>query len=128
MSRVHTKVILEGTRWSIQDADSTNGTFLNGNKIEQEELPESAEVELGRGGPILKIISERSDRNSPDKGSVDSPKDSTITNFLKHLKDENAGQYTIIMRKALQRVKKKQSKLFLYILMPFVVALLVLIG
>ena len=34
VSRQHAKVIFEGGEWTIEDLDSTNGTYINGRKLE----------------------------------------------------------------------------------------------
>ncbi|HKB86594.1 MAG TPA: FHA domain-containing protein, partial [Ignavibacteriaceae bacterium] len=38
VSRVHVEVIFDGEKWWISDKHSSNGTFLNGKKIDNIEL------------------------------------------------------------------------------------------
>lgn len=47
-SREHAKVVLEGGGYVLVDLDSTNGTFVNGNKIRRHRLVHDDLVRIGR--------------------------------------------------------------------------------
>lgn len=47
VSRTHAAFVREGAGWAIQDLDSTNGTFLNGERIEHERLRDGDRVQVG---------------------------------------------------------------------------------
>src|SRR5690606_6570485 len=47
VSRVHLEISFSNNEWSITDKHSSNGTFLNGNKIERVELKNSVLLEIG---------------------------------------------------------------------------------
>lgn len=47
VSRAHATFVREGIGWAIQDLDSTNGTFLNGERIERESLKNGDRIQVG---------------------------------------------------------------------------------
>lgn len=48
VSSLHAAIAVEGNRYSLRDLRSTNGTFLNGKRIEEGELAHLDEIRLGR--------------------------------------------------------------------------------
>lgn len=54
VSRKHAKLIVDGTDMQITDLGSTNGTFVNGEKVKRAELRENDRILIGTS--ILKII------------------------------------------------------------------------
>lgn len=48
VSSLHAAITVEGNRYSLRDLRSTNGTFLNGKRIEEAELAHLDELRLGR--------------------------------------------------------------------------------
>jgi predicted Zn finger-like uncharacterized protein len=48
VSSLHAAIAVEGNRYSLRDLRSTNGTFLNGKRIEEAELSHLDEIRLGR--------------------------------------------------------------------------------
>lgn len=53
VSRVHAEIVFEDGRWWVVDADSTNGTYLGGERIDRNPLPRNAELQLGTDGPTF---------------------------------------------------------------------------
>ena len=47
VSRTHTAILIHQKRFTIKDLDSTNGTFVNGKKIEEGDLKHLDEIEIG---------------------------------------------------------------------------------
>jgi hypothetical protein len=46
-SRRHARIVGDGDGWAIEDAGSSNGTFLNGKRIRRERLERGATVTIG---------------------------------------------------------------------------------
>jgi len=49
----HGEIILDGDQFVVQDLQSTNGTYLNGSRIERSRLHNGQIIQLGRKGPQL---------------------------------------------------------------------------
>ncbi|MBE0417532.1 MAG: DUF3662 domain-containing protein [Coriobacteriia bacterium] len=47
VSREHAAFVREGTGWAIEDLDSTNGTYLNGERVSRERLRDGDVVSVG---------------------------------------------------------------------------------
>lgn len=133
VSRVHLEVVFENNKWWLSDKHSSNGTFLNGKKIEKEELKDASTVSLGTDGPILHFTFENKVEKVPESiPTVETPRaqkdDPSLTRYINHYFNEsaddgNAGEHTKLMREAFKVVKKKQSSRYRkYIIIIAVIA------
>lgn len=140
VSRKHTRIEYDGSRWLVMDLGSGNGTFVDGERVEEAILPETALIELGKGGPQLSLRIE-----VPEKPQVDyEPVLETVqlhaergkradfateTQVIRHyLSDsEDAGEQTMMIRRAFDRAHKTRSKKYKY-LIGLAVLLLLLSG
>lgn len=118
VSRVHLEIQKEENTWWIIDKFSSNGTFLNGNKIDRVELKNSLSIELGNNGPILLFsLVEKEVAQSVDTPPP-SPNDPSVTQYIKRyfdekLDDQQIGDHTRMMRQAFKVVKKKQTSKYI---------------
>ena len=73
VSRKHAEFRLSGGRYLVNDASSRFGTFLNGQKITQPvEVRVGSNVQLGTGGPILRVVSiEQAPVSKPEAPGAD---------------------------------------------------------
>ncbi|HET6370538.1 MAG TPA: FHA domain-containing protein, partial [Nitrospiria bacterium] len=55
VSKFHAEIRFDGESWWVHDLESTNGTYLDGVRIDRSRLSSEGRVELGRGGPILRL-------------------------------------------------------------------------
>lgn len=55
VSRVHVKIVFEEGQWWVEDDGSTNGTYVNGERVDRIALPSDAELQLGEDGPIFRL-------------------------------------------------------------------------
>ena len=102
VSKVHAEVGCEEGQWWLVDLQSRNGTYLNGERVERASMPSSCKVELGQGGPILKISRE------------------SITELVKRLEHpqdtDERGDETRRYDKALERITKRRSRWYQVVL------------
>ena len=113
VSRFHVEVSRENNKWRIIDKQSSNGTFLNGDKIDKVEIKNTATIELGKNGPIVMFTFENQ-KDSLPQGKTSSQETGTVTSYIQHYFDESKseqemGEHTRMMREAFKVVKKKQT-------------------
>ncbi|RPI74085.1 MAG: FHA domain-containing protein, partial [Ignavibacteriales bacterium] len=118
VSRVHVEVNYNNGKWWITDKHSSNGTFMNGQKVEHAELKNAATIQLGNNGPIVLFTFE----DKKEAAAIDEIKDDpSVTKYIRRYfeesKDEQeAGQHTKLMREAFKVVKKKHTSKYLKII------------
>ena len=118
VSRDHLEVSYKKGEWWIADLFSSNGTFVNGIKVDHLKLSEPIKLELGNNGPviILELISETDSR-----GVSHSEVQGSLTSYIKRyfnndLDNPNIGDHTRMIQQAFKVVKKKQSKKYIKII------------
>jgi len=55
VSNHHAEFLFEDGCWFVVDSHSTNGTLIEGNRIQKQRLRQGEEVQLGAGGPLVKV-------------------------------------------------------------------------
>ncbi len=55
VSKTHVQFIFKNDQWWVVDAQSTNGTYLDGKKISEYALYEKTQIQLGLGGPVISV-------------------------------------------------------------------------
>lgn len=118
VSRVHIEVNFDKGKWWISDKHSSNGTYLNGNKVDRAELKNATTIQLCDNGPIILFTFEEKDEDIIVNQPQDDP---SVTKYIKRYfeesKDEQEiGQHTKMMREAFKVVKKKQTSQYLKII------------
>jgi membrane-bound lytic murein transglycosylase D len=109
VSRKHVEVVFLAESWWVIDDGSANGTFVDGVIIDRLALVDDAQVELGKGGPVLSLHVEYPREEEEKKEDP-----FTVTQYQKHYfddkNDDEAGEHTMMVRQAFNRVQKKQKK------------------
>ncbi len=113
VSRLHIEVILKDGNWTIVDKGSSNGTFINGEKISAIGIQNTTSIELGKNGPIILFTFEKK-KELPSAKITAPPEVESVTGYIQHYFDESInedemGEHTRMMRKAFNVVKKKQT-------------------
>ena len=71
ISRRHLEIYPDANGWSLKDLGSSNGTYLNGKRVQQCPLPANASISFFEGGPVVKTAwkpdEPRSQNASPDR-------------------------------------------------------------
>lgn len=127
VSRIHAEIYFSEGRWWIRDLNSANGTLVDGKKIDRLPLLRSTRIELGFEGPVLAF------EMKEVTGSITIPakKDPSITQYVKQYfsdsSGKDAGEHTMYIRKAFERVQKKQRGRY-FIIIGAVAILLFIAG
>ena len=109
VSRHHIEVSFHDGSWWLRDDDSTNGTYIDGRKIDDVvPLRTPTKVRLGTGATLLSLVPHGSRSEVVDDGS------SSVTQYVQHYFNtsnlEHAGQHTRMIRRAFELVQVKQKR------------------
>src|SRR2546428_4645319 len=65
VSAEHAAIELRGGRWVLRDVGSTNGTFVNGERVRERVLEDGDVIQFGAGGPAGRFEMEAAEGVSP---------------------------------------------------------------
>jgi membrane-bound lytic murein transglycosylase D len=126
VSRFHAEVQFSQGKWSLVDLQSTNGTFVDGRRVERFSLADGTRIELGQDGPVLSFaIPERQQRQRPQ--GRDLSEEHYLKHYFEERKDENVGAHTMMIRTVYSHLQKKQRKKYYFLIAVFA-CLLVFVG
>jgi hypothetical protein len=74
-SRRHVEILWDGSRAQVNDLGSTNGTTLNGERIDRAPLPQDSVVQIGRTRIVFRVVPQNSD------GTQSGPANDNLGNF-----------------------------------------------
>ena len=131
VSRQHLRVDIVDGQCRATDLNSANGTYLNGERIGNVTITDCAEIELGQGGALITL---RVEREQPAAVCQEAPPVADFaseTQIIRHYFDKNdgedAGEQTMMFRRAFQRAQKKKSRRY-QVFLGIAVLLLVVAG
>ncbi len=144
VSRRHADVFWENGQWWIQDLQSANGVFIDGQRIDRTALFGLGRIQLGAGGPTVFFDVEthtavppvyqpptpppQAETIAPRPTSVDRPNlDHYKDHYFGKTVDGTAGEHTMMVRRAFAQVQKKQRVTY-GIIIGMVVVLLMVTG
>jgi hypothetical protein len=120
VSRIHVELTFERGCWIARDAGSTNGTWIDGERVGTAvRLEQSTRLRLGRDGPEVQVTPEAprpappakragSDRSTPST----SRSDASLDDYIRHYVTDTAGggEHTIMVRRAVATVQRTQRR------------------
>lgn len=138
-SRVHAEVYFESGAWWARDLGSTNGLFVNGERVHQGRLSDGSVIQAGRDAPPLVIEIDsapsgvaadepptRGGRTVELTGRVDAAagrppvQDASLSQVIQRYFDSEssqpAGEHTRMIRQAYARVRKRENRKYTRIL------------
>ncbi len=106
VSSEHALILLDGDSCRIQDLDSSNGTYVNGEKIDTARLHDGDRVELGSGGPVFEYRAAGARRNTrkPDEREGER----MFRKLERAAKGGRAGEQTLLFLHAANRFHKRR--------------------
>jgi membrane-bound lytic murein transglycosylase D len=143
VSRVHAEVALEEGAWRIRDLNSSNGLYVDGQRIEQVSITRPLSIRLGVKGPEISFDPQGADPPEPALKAIQAgvsygesrvaveaiPAKPSHSNtgsgtvlrryvdhyFSKSADNAPAGEHTMYVRRAFAEVQKKQQRLYVQI-------------
>src|SRR5262245_54491068 len=119
VSRKHVEVSIEDGRWIVRDRQSGNGVFVNGRRIDAVAVDRSLTITLGADGPSVTMEVEAQAVPMSAKPPVAAVGGETMMYVDRYFSaiDENepVGGTTMMIRKAFQKVQKKQQRKYTWI-------------
>ena len=98
-SRVHAEIYCDEDGWWLRDNKSSNGTFVNGQTVDQARLIEGTEVRIGASAFVFsesKAEKSKADRESELEAEPDCKATGNLTVILdKSMNPRETGQYTL---------------------------------
>ena len=110
VSRAHVQVSREGGQWWVRDLGSSNGLFVDGERVERVPVGSALTIRLGILGPFVWL------ETLDGEPEIIAPGEQTIVSqyidryFGKTAGGEPAGEHTMIVRRAFERVQGRQRK------------------
>jgi pSer/pThr/pTyr-binding forkhead associated (FHA) protein len=120
VSMHHARIMWDGTRWVVEDLQSTNGTYLNGTRIQRVALPPHATLELTRGGPLIACEIEQALPLPTAERSVTE----IARRYFDKSAPDSAGEHTMLIRQAFHHVRRKHAKRYWMIIGVIMVLLI----
>ncbi|MEA1947060.1 MAG: FHA domain-containing protein [Thermodesulfobacteriota bacterium] len=118
VSRPHAEIRFEEGRWWAYDLKSTNGIFVDGEKIDQVPLANNTRIILAQFGPVLSFSIEETGQEN--KTIVEQR---SLTQYADRYfgdPDETSiGKHTMMVRRAFKKIQKKQKKRYVAIIAIF---------
>jgi len=128
VSRAHTEIFRVGNHWFARDLGSSNGTFLDGQRIDDALLPSRCTLSLGVDGPRLELSYVAPQRT----GSASLSEPRSLEEVAAHYFDPNskapAGDRTMWVRRAYGTVQRRQKRRYGSVIAGAVGLLLVAVG
>ncbi len=109
VSRRHLVLFIEAGRWWVRDLESSNGTLVAGRPIGKLPLEGTTTLELGLGGPSLRL-------NVPvpvEPSREADPAEAIARHYFDEHRPGGAGEHTLFIRKAFQDAKRRQRAIYL---------------
>ena len=110
VSRVHAEVIYENGHWLARDLRSSNGLYVDGQRVESVPLGADTTIRLGIEGPEVRLAVEVVPAETAKPGEH-----TIISNYISRYFDDSqregpVGEHTMFVRRAFQQVQKKQRR------------------
>ena len=118
VSRKHVMVSFEDGHWLLRDQRSGNGLFVDGRRVETAAIDKTLTIRLGADGPVLEMeVESRAARTKPPVPQKAAGETVILASYAERYfgagtDDEPVGGRTMMIRKAFQKVQKKQKRLY----------------
>jgi membrane-bound lytic murein transglycosylase D len=113
----HVQVLYDAIGWWIRNLAGPGRAYVNGAPAQFVLLEGEAQVQLGKGGPVVSLKLAEQGASEPDAPAAPAPdrgrelsEAEIIQRYIKPIGDAPAGKQTMMFRAAFQRVQKRSSR------------------
>jgi membrane-bound lytic murein transglycosylase D len=134
VSRNHVQVLYENGQWWVRDQRSANGLFVNGQRLDTVPVGQALTFRLGIKGPFVQLEVERPKTQEvpalrPSQQIPVGSETQVISSYMeryfgKGSDDQPAGEHTMMVRRAFQKVQKKQRWRYGWVALVLILLLL----
>jgi pSer/pThr/pTyr-binding forkhead associated (FHA) protein len=134
VSRKHVEVSIEDGRWIVRDRQSGNGVFVNGKRVDAVAIDHTLTITLGPDGPSVTMEVETPaapmSAKAPAAAPVGGETMMYVDRYFSAIDDgsEPVGGRTMMIRKAFQKVQKKQQRKYTWIVAAAAVLVVAALG
>ena len=109
VSRAHAEVFPLGGQWWVRDLGSSNGTYLDGQRIMEAALPNRGTLRLGADGPTLELNHAAA---APRPSSSAAPRsiEEVASHYFDPASKAPAGDRTMWVRQAFSTIQRRQKR------------------
>lgn len=128
VSRAHSEIYRVGARWCARDLGSSNGTFLDGERIDDVPLPARSTLRLGVDGPRLELTYAAPAGAQPASEASPQSLDEVAAHYFDPNSKAPAGDRTRWVRQAYSTVQRRQKRKYGSIIAGAVGLLFIAVG
>jgi membrane-bound lytic murein transglycosylase D len=110
VSRAHAEVSFENGEWYLRDLQSSNGIFIDQRQVQNARIAQSVTIRLGIHGPVVTL---KVEPPPPAENPASTGNETLLARYIDHyfggMKSGEAGEHTLIVRQAFERVQSRQK-------------------
>lgn len=120
VSRRHAEVLpLQGGSWVVRDLQSSNGLFVDGERVDSAPITTRVAVTLGESGPTVliepEVVSRQAEAPPPPPPAAPSDERESLEDYAQRYfktdtDEDSVGGRTLMIRKAFRRVQEQQKR------------------
>jgi pSer/pThr/pTyr-binding forkhead associated (FHA) protein len=122
VSRAHVEISFENGQWWLRDLRSSNGVFMDGQRVGRIPIGPDTVVRLGIKGPEVSFRTEKTTPPRPvAENKAPAGSRTIVAQYVNHYfgklgSGESVGQHTMYLRQAFQQVQAKQKRRYGWII------------
>ena len=116
VSRRHVEISPRDNAWWVHDLNSSNGTYLDGEHIQEQALQGTTELQFGIGGPVLWLEPPQPQAERSTEGGTSRGTDADVRRYIDPDYEGPMGDHTLMVRRAFHQTRKRQSRKYLSVI------------
>jgi soluble lytic murein transglycosylase-like protein len=105
----HLEIRKDGDRYTLSDLNSTNGTFVNGERVDEIVLTPPCNIQVGKGGPELAFLLDNTPEIKIDQ-TISAPADEVLAASAGAPKDKASKEHDMLLIEAVAKSRLARQK------------------